>query len=220
MQIASQVFRISTAANACIYLKDDSMAYITKRFDYSDDSKVPQEDFCQLSSRTPESDGKNYKYNGSYEETGRIVRKYCKAYVVEMEKLYRLITFNYVFSNGDAHLKNFSLHESPYGDYVLTPAYDLVCSSMHFPEESRTALDLFDDYESPSYRQNGFYGRKDFLKLAEIYGIQKSRSESILTGYRDKAGDVIRVVDRSFLSNEAKNDYSRRFEDRLKAINS
>ena len=29
------------------------------------------------------------------------------------------------------------------GDHVLTPAYDLLCSSMNFPDESRTALDLF-----------------------------------------------------------------------------
>lgn len=220
MQIASQVFRISTAANACVYLKDDSMAYVTRRFDYRKGSKVSQEDFCQLSSRSPETHGKNYKYDGSYEELGRVLKSYCKAYIVEIEKLYRLITFNYVVSNGDAHLKNFSLHETPYGDQVLTPAYDLVCSSIHFPNESRTALNLFDDYESPSYRRNGFYRKEDFSMLAEMYGIQKSRASTILSSYGGKTTEVTEFINRSFLSDAAKVDYKRRFQDRLKAVDS
>ncbi|MFC1497470.1 HipA domain-containing protein [Verrucomicrobiota bacterium] len=220
MQIASQVFNISTAANACVFLKDKSMAYITKRFDYRGNTKLSQEDFCQLSSRSPESHGKNYKYDGSYEEVGRILQKFCKAHIVEIEKLYKLITFNYVFSNGDAHLKNFSLYQTPYDDYVLTPAYDLICSSMHFPNESRTALDLFDNYESPSYQRNGYYGKEDFIKLAEIYGIKQSRAANILASYGEKSVQVKDLIERSFLSDGAKEGYNRRYHDRLKAIDS
>ncbi len=218
MQIASQLFKMSTAANACVYLKDDSMAYITKRFDYRNGLKVAQEDFCQLSSRSPETHGRNYKYEGSYEELGQILKKYCKAYIVEIEKLFRLIVFNYVFSNGDAHFKNFSLQETPYGDYVLTPAYDLVCSSLHFPNESRTALDLFDDYESTFYEKNGFYGREDFLKLADMFGVQPSRAVKTLGCFAAERGGVTKLISRSFLSDKAKEDYQRRYHDRLKAI--
>jgi serine/threonine-protein kinase HipA len=218
MQIASQIFKIPAAANACIYLADGSMAYITRRFDYRGESKVAQEDFCQLLSRSSETHGPNYKYEGSYEEIGRILKEYCKAHVVEMEKLYSLITFNYVFSNGDAHLKNFSLHESPYGDYVMTPAYDLVCTSMHFPREGRTALDLFDEYESPSYLRNGYYGKEDFLVLAERYGIKEERAQRVLGSYPARKAEVENLIERSFLSDEAKSDYRGRFQDRLKAI--
>lgn len=218
MQIAYQVFKMSTAANACIYLEDDSMAYITKRFDYRNGVKVPQEDFCQLSSRSPETHGGNYKYEGSYEELGRILKKYCKAYIVEVEKLYRLIIFNYVFSNGDAHFKNFSMQETPYGDYVLTPAYDLVCSSLHFPNESRTALDLFDDYESHFYKTNGFYGKEDFLKLADMFGMQSTRAEKSLVDFIVATSRVTELIIRSFLSDKAKEDYERRYHDRIKAI--
>ncbi len=46
----------------------------------------------------------------------------------------------YVCSNGAAHLKNFSLFESAFGDYILTPAYDVLCTSLHFPEEAQTVL--------------------------------------------------------------------------------
>ena len=218
MQLAAQRFGIRTAANACLSLEDGSLAYVVKRFDRRDDRKIPQEDFCQLSARSPESHGKNYKYDGSYEETGRILSAHCGAYPVEVEKLFRLIVFNYVFSNGDAHLKNFSLHESPYGDYLLTPAYDLVCTSLHIPNESRTAIDLFDDFESAFYFQNGFYGAEDFLHLAELFGIQHRRAKDILLSFSKEHDSVIDLISRSFLSDDAKSDYRTRYEDRLSAI--
>ena len=43
---------------------------------------------------------------------GRILKRYCKAYPVEIEKLFVRIIFNYVVSNGDAHLKNFQLERA------------------------------------------------------------------------------------------------------------
>lgn len=219
MQIAGQLFRIPAAANACVYLADDSMAYVVKRFDRTKEGeKTQQEDFCQLSARSPESDGKNYKYDATYEELGRILRRYCRAYAVEIEKLFRLIVFNYVFSNGDAHLKNFSVHESPYSDYVLTPAYDLVSTSMHIPNESRTAMDLFDDFESDFYTQNGFYGATDFLHLAQLFEMPQSRAMKILLSFPEEHDRVIAFINMSFLSNDAKADYRARYEDRLLAI--
>lgn len=218
MQIASQVFRIPTAANACIYLADNSMAYIARRFDRRNGHKIAQEDFCQLSERSPESHGKNYKYESSYQEIGRLLKTYCRAYAIEIEKLFRLILFNYVFSNGDAHLKNFSMHESPYGDYVLTPAYDLICTSLHFPDESRTAMPLFDEYESSFFARNRFYGAEDFLHLADIYGIQPKRAERIVRSFHNERDNAMGLIERSFLSDEAKADYRNRLDDRLFAI--
>ena len=164
MQIAGQLFGIAVPPNACVELSDGEPAYLVKRFDRrADGTKIAQEDFCQLSGRSPDS-GKNYKYEGSYEDAGRLMKKYCPAYRTESEKLFRMICFNYIFSNGDAHLKNFSLQQTVQGDYLFTPAYDLLCTSMHLPNESRTALDLFDDFESNFFKQNGFYGRPDFIK--------------------------------------------------------
>jgi serine/threonine-protein kinase HipA len=218
MQIAAQVFGITTAVNAAIQFADGELAYVTRRFDRRDGRKIPQEDFCQLSNRSEQTRGKNYKYDGTYEEVGRILRQFCKAYPVEVEKLFARIAFNYVFSNGDAHLKNFSLYGSEFGDHILTPAYDLICTSLHFPEEGRTALDLFDSYESKHFRRNAFYGRSDFLHLAEVYGMNMARAERLLDQFQsreDAASDLIR---RSFLSETAKTDFLTRLGDRLQAI--
>lgn len=218
MQIASQVFGTAAAVNAVIRFADGELAYITRRFDRRNGVKIGQEDFCQLSNRTEETAGGNYKYDGSYEEVGRILKQFCKAYPVEIEKLFARIVFNYLFSNGDAHLRNFSLHESEFGDYILTPAYDLICTSLHFPEEGRTALDLFDTFETGSFRQNGFYKRPDFLKLAEFYGMNMARSERCLRQFADHETAVLRLVERSFLSEAARTDFVDRYRDRLRAI--
>lgn len=218
MQIASQVFGIAAAVNTCVRFADGELAYITRRFDRRGESKIGQEDFCQLSNRTEEMAGKNYKYDGSYEEVGRILKKYCKAYPVEVEKLFARIVFNYVFSNGDAHLKNFSLYESEFGDYILTPAYDLICTSLHFPEEARTALSLFDTFETESFRQNAFYRRPDFLKLAELYGMNMERAERFLDQFAEKKNGVLDLVGRSFLTDKSRADFTARFGDRMKAI--
>jgi len=218
MQIASQVFGVATAVNACIRFADGELAYITRRFDRRGGIKIGQEDFCQLSNRTEETAGKNYKYDGTYEEVGRILKQYCKAYPVEVEKLFARIVFNYVFSNGDAHLKNFSLFESEFGDYILTPAYDLICTSLHFPDEDRTALGLFDTFETESFREDAFYKRADFLKLAEFYGMNMGRAERHLNQFADNKDRVLDIIGTSFLSDQAKEDFRVRFADRLKTL--
>ena len=215
MQIASQVFGMTPAINACIAFADGEIAYITRRFDRRAGAKIGQEDFCQLSNRTEETAGRNYKYDGSYEEVGRILKQYCKAYPVEIEKLFSRIVFNYVLSNGDAHLKNFSLFESELGDYILPPAYDMICTSLHFPDEARTALDPF---ETPSFKENAFYRRVDFLKLAEFYGMNLERAERCLNHFATNQVRVTELVAQSFLSEQAKADFRFRFQDRLKAI--
>ncbi|MGM0556820.1 MAG: HipA domain-containing protein [Myxococcota bacterium] len=221
MQIAEQVYGIDTAANALIRLSDDELAYITRRFDRTRDGRrVAQEDFCQLMERTPEIDGRNYKYDASYEELGAALERYVAAYPVQIEKLFELIVFNYAVANGDAHLKNFSLQrQDEFGDYVLTPAYDLVCTKLHLPEEPRLALDLFADGEfSMGEKTHGFVTGGDFLELANRFGMVQGRAERVverMTANHDEARDL---VSRSFLSDEAKDIYLDILEDRRAAL--
>ena len=218
MQIAGQLFGIPIPPNACVELSDGEPAYLVKRFDrHADGTKIAQEDFCQLSNRSPET-GRNYKYEGSYEELGILLKKYCAAYKTEAEKLFRLICFNSIFSNGDAHLKNFSLVQTIHGDYLLSPAYDLLCTSMHLPNETRLALDLFDDFESDYFKANGFHGRPDFTELARRFGLPEKRSEMIMNSFPAQYDAVQNFISRSFMGNKAKADYSKRFTDRLRTL--
>ena len=63
MQIAKQVYGLHTAENALIFFKNNSPAYITKRFDVKDDgSKWGKEDFATLAGKTKDNSGANFKY--------------------------------------------------------------------------------------------------------------------------------------------------------------
>ena len=221
MQIAEQIYDIDTAANALIRLSDGQLAYITRRFDRTRDGRrIAQEDFCQLTERTPETDGSNYKYDASYEELGDALERYVAAYPVQVEELFKRIVFNYAIANGDAHLKYFSLQrQEDFGDYVLTPAYDLVCTKLHLPEEAKLALELFSENEySEGQKTHGFVTGGDFLELASRFGMVVGRAERIVDEMSDKRDVVIELVHRSFLYDAAKKAYVDIFEDRLRTL--
>lgn len=219
MQIAGQLCGIETAPNACVRMSDGEEAYLVKRFDYHGDEKIRQEDFAQLLSRSEETHGKNYKYDCSYEEAAGAIRRFCPAHRIEMPKFFRIVVFNYLFGNGDAHLKNFSMYETVNGDYVLTPAYDLLNTSLHIPSESPLALDLFSEgYYTPSFEALGFYSRADFEEFADRIGVHKKVAFDILDEFGELGNEVVNLVARSFLSDAAKEAYVTLFEDRRKAI--
>lgn len=63
------------------------------------------------------------------------MRDYLTTYTLDAPKLLKILVFNYLFSNGDAHIKNFSIIETPFGDYRLSPAYDLLNSRIHIDDK-------------------------------------------------------------------------------------
>ena len=110
--------------------------------DVSNGQKYSQEDFASLAGLTDANGGSDFKYsNLSYEECADIIRKYVKAAPVEILKYFRIVVFNYLTLNDDAHLKNFSLINRGDGEYHLTPAYDLINTSLHLSMPRIFALD-------------------------------------------------------------------------------
>jgi serine/threonine-protein kinase HipA len=216
MQLARQLFKITVPPNAIIHFSDNSSAYLVKRFDVkSDGSKYPQEDFAQIAQVSEETHGKNYKYDLSYEEIGLLIKRHIPTYAIELERFFRLILFNYIFSNGDAHVKNFSAMLTDEGDHVLTPAYDLLCTRIHSPGEADMALTLFKDRFTEAYDAQGFYTYDDFLEFGKVLGIKESRVVKIIEAFNGKEESVDRLVDASFLSNDLKVIYENTYKDKM-----
>jgi serine/threonine-protein kinase HipA len=221
MQIAEQIFNIKTAANAVIYFKDGQPAYITKRFDVMNDGrKYLQEDFAQLLSRSKQTHGETFKYEGDYEEIGNLIKRFVAASMPALERFFKLIVFNYILSNGDAHLKNFSLIRNEKGEYQLTPAYDLMSTVIHSPNESDTALTLYEsDMNSEFYQRYGFYGKPDFIELAKRLNIVEKRAERILSEFIDKKDAVIGLIQQSLLAEVVKQKYIANYMDKINRFN-
>lgn len=226
MQVAKQLFKLSTPPNAIIYFQDGSSAYLVRRFDVKPDARLPdgqsskfqQEDFAQIAQITEETHGKNYKYDLSYEEIGSLIRQHIPLYQVELEKFFRLVLFNYIFSNGDAHVKNFSAIQTETGDYVLTPVYDLLCTRIHTPGEADMALMLFKDKFSEAYDAIGFYTRYDFLLFGKTLGIKEHRVTRIINEFKTNSEEVSTLIDKSFLKTEIKALYKDFYQDKLKRL--
>ena len=221
MQIARQVFDIHTAENALIFFKNGDPAYITKRFDVAEDGKkIGKEDFATLAGKTAETAGPNFKYEYSYEEMAELVQRYIPAAMVELEKLFSLIVFNYLICNGDAHLKNYGVLETKQGDYILSPAYDLINTSLHVDDTAMALNDgLFkDEYSTESFEANAFYAYDDFYEFGLKIGLVESRVVKILNKFRANRKNVQSLTDRSFLNEEMKKAYMDSYLNKLKAL--
>jgi len=217
MQIARQVYGINTAENALIFFRDGTPAYITKRFDINlDGSKRGKEDFASLAGKTSDNAGANFKYDLSYEELGLLLQRFVPAWRIEIEKYFALVVFNFLFSNGDAHLKNFSLLETPNSDYILSPAYDLINTRLHV-DDTDFALKkgLFaDDFQSAKYRSRLHPAQEDFVELAKRIGVQEKRIEKLLAPFLMRQDRVESFVSRSFLNETSKKTYLANYRQR------
>ncbi|WPY99838.1 HipA domain-containing protein [Christiangramia sp. OXR-203] len=214
MQIARQVFDIETAENALIFFKNGAPAYITKRFDVkSDGIKKAKEDFASLAGKTPQTQGEHYKYEGNYLELFQLIKKFLPAYRVETPKLFKLMLFNYLFSNGDAHLKNFAILETPMGDHRLSPAYDLLNTRIHI-EDSDFALD---GGILPAHLvQTHVAGQ--FKVLAEHVGLSSKQLNSIMASLLNGSDQVDTLTMASFLDEKTKRNYLQAYQTRLKKL--
>jgi len=218
MQIARKAYRINTAENALVFFRDGTPAYITKRFDVkTDGTKWGKEDFATLAGKTREIAGENFKYSYSYQEAGFLLKKYVSAWRVEIEKYFSLLIFNYLFSNGDAHLKNFSLLESASGDYLLSPAYDLINTRLHV-DDSDFALEkgLFDDgYKSDFYRKCAHAGKSDFAELARRLEIPQNRTVKLLSPFLERNPVVETLINQSMLTEQNKRGYLMMYQQKM-----
>lgn len=217
MQIAAQVYGIQIAANGLCFTNDGQAVYITKRFDISaDGTKLPMEDFAVVVGRNEQTDGIHFKYSGSYEDIATALRKNVSAWMVDMERFFELVVFNYIYANGDDHLKNFSLIRQGQ-DYRLAPAYDLLNTNLHVNSDD-FALDggLSNNVEkSDVYDRTGHPCRLDFERFGNRIGLVKSRIKRVLDKYMQLPDTTIHLVEHSFLDDKMKRNYLRIVNERI-----
>ena len=218
MQIAKQVYKINTAENGLVFFANGEIAYITKRFDFdTNGNKVKQEDFSSLAQKTAQTHGKDFKYTGSYEDVAALLKTNVSAWQVEMTKLFTLVVFNYIFANGDAHLKNFSLQQSANGDYLLSPAYDLMNTSIHVQDEDfalHGGLIPQNEY-SDIYSQTGHPCKEDFIIFGNRIGVLPKKLNAIIETFSKESPLIEALISRSFLDERTKRMYRRSYQERL-----
>lgn len=218
MQIASQVYGIETAANGLCFFDNGEPAYITRRFDVHNRGKYKQEDFAALLGYSKDNAGANYKYDkASYEECAGIIHRYVKAALVDIQRFFRLILFNFVTSNDDAHLKNFSLIEYE-GEYRLSPAYDLVNTALQLREPRIFALDKGLFREGMAFSDTRTIRRTDFEEFGRRIGLPGKVVRKEIELFLSDQPLTYELLERSFLSEELKKQYRQTFDYRRRML--
>lgn len=220
MQLASQVYHIETAANALCFFRDGEAAYLCRRFDVAPDGqKYQQEDFASLAGLTKANGGSDFKYsNLSYEECADIIRKYVTAAPIEILKFFRIVVFNYLTLNDDAHLKNFSLISRGDGEYRLAPAYDLINTSLHLGEPRIFALDKGLFKEGMQLSDTRSVCRKDFEEFGRRIGLAERLVKRELDAFAAEHPLAEELISRSFLSESLKRSYRLSYNYRRKTL--
>ncbi|MEA2038857.1 MAG: HipA domain-containing protein [Thermodesulfobacteriota bacterium] len=204
MCIASS-YGIAVPSHGLIPLSDGRLAYLVKQFDrLEDESKLQQEDFQQLLQT-------NDKYKGSYEQIANVIRKYSNVPGLDLVELFERALLNYVVGNGDAHLKNFSLIKEENIGYHLSPVYDLVNSRLVLPEE-REEMCL-----SLQGKKNRL-SRKDFMKLAENFGLTNKQSANSMDRLNDIKPVFENMMEESFLNERLRDRFLEIYRKRMERI--
>lgn len=123
---------------------------------------------------------------------------------------------NYIYANGDAHLKNFSLIVKGQ-DYRLAPADDLLNTGIHISDDD-FGLDggLSPNIEkSDVMERTGHPCRLDFERFGLKIGLLKKRIDKILDSYMFLPDLTTQLISRSFLAEKMKRNYLRVVGERI-----
>lgn len=201
----AQIAKIKTVPFSLIRLKDNSLAYITRRIDRISYTKLPMEDLCQLTGRLTE-----HKYKGSHEQIAKAIVKYVSNTQFDVISFYEQIIFSFLTGNSDMHLKNFSLIQHPETGWHLAPAYDLLSTQL-----------ILDDTEELALTLNGKKSnlkRSDFEKAMLQVGINEKAIQNTFNRFYKVLNKWYDFVDNSFLPKKVQNDYKLLIENRAKRL--
>jgi serine/threonine-protein kinase HipA len=199
-------FAITTAECGLIPLEDGQPAFITKRMDRQENSKLHMEDMCQLTDRLTEQ-----KYRGSLEQVGKAIILHCDNALFDALRFFELTLYCFLTGNSDMHLKNFSLLHLPDGSIALSPAYDLLPTQLLLPEDTEdTALTL--------NGRKSRLGRNDFMKLAESLRLTEKQAMNTFSRFSSNLDAALELLGRGLCADDMKERYKELISSRARRL--
>ena len=196
MRLAATV-GIEVPVHGLVRSVDQSLTYCIKRVDRDGRSRIPQEDFAQLSGASRDT-----KYDSTMEKVAGVIDRFCTFPAIERVKLMERTLFSFLVGNEDMHLKNFSLVTRD-GKVELAPAYDFL----------NTTIALKNAREELALPLNGKKSRLTRRDVLEYFGRERLQiNDAVLIDVVSRFAKALPVwrelLGRSFLSDEAKLRYA------------
>lgn len=205
----AEVAHIRTARHTLIRLADGELGYLTLRMDRGKkNEKISMLDMCQLTNRLTE-----HKYYGTYQQLAETIKKYSSAPMLDVQRFWELVLFSWMTGNSDMHCKNFSLIDTGNGEYVLSPAYDLLAVLLADPADTEEMAMSF----SVGGKKSGF-DRNTFMTAFVESGISVARSEKMIEQMKTHLPEWKELISQSFLPEKMKLDYYSLLDKRSRAL--
>lgn len=203
----AELAKIKVVPHSLIRFSDGELCYITRRIDRtSKGEKLPMEDMCQLTERLTE-----HKYKGSYEQIAKTIQKYSSIPILDLVNYWEQVVFSWITGNADMHLKNFSLYSKYKGSYELTPAYDMLSTTLVMPEDTEE-LALTLNGKKRKLKKN------DFVTSMQASGLEEKVIENIFSKFLKVQDKWMDFIDASFLPEEIKERYKCIISEKMKVF--
>ena len=205
----ADVAHIRTARHTLIRLADGELGYLTLRMDRGKkNEKISMLDMCQLTNRLTE-----HKYYGTYQQLAETIKRYSSVPMLDVQRYWELVLFSWMTGNSDMHCKNFSLIDAGNGEYVLSPAYDLLAVLLADPADTEEMAMSF----SVGGEKSGF-DRNTFMTAFVESGISVARSEKMIEKMKTYLPKWKELISQSFLPEKMKVEYYRLLDKRNSAL--
>lgn len=203
----AELAKMQVVPHSLIRFADGELCYITRRIDRTaNGDKLPMEDMCQLTEKLTE-----HKYKGSYEQIAKAIQRFSSVPKLDMVNYWEQVVFSWITGNADMHLKNFSLYSKEQGEYVLTPAYDMLSTALVMPE----------DTEELALTLNGKkrkIKKADFVASMQASGLEEKVINNIFAKFAKAKDRWFAFIDQSFLTDEMKEAFKAIIAEKLSLL--
>lgn len=201
----ARVVKLRTADHTLYRLPNGRLAYITKRFDRTGGArpkKLAMEDMCQLTGKLTEQ-----KYRSSMERIATAIRQFSTQPDLDLATFFTLSLFAFATGNADMHLKNISLFSPRAGIITMTPAYDLLSTTLLIPGDG-------EEMALPLSGKKANLRRKDFDTFAALIKLNPQYQQAAYNQLGRALPSMRALINTSFLSEAQKANYLTLIEQR------
>lgn len=197
--------KIRTAHHTLIRLADGELGYLTLRMDRGKKGeKISMLDMCQLTNRLTE-----HKYYGTYQQLADTIKRYSSVPMLDVQRYWEMVLFSWMTGNSDMHCKNFSLIDAGGGEYVLSPAYDMLSVQLADPADTEEMAMSF----TVGGEKSGFNGNT-FITAFTQSGISAALAEKMVERMVAHIPQWKELISQSFLPDKMKRDYCSLLDER------
>jgi serine/threonine-protein kinase HipA len=175
--------------------------FVVERFDRTrlggEIVRQGQEDFCQALSVMPVA---KYEVDGGpgLKELFKTVATFSSSPLASLRQLLRVVLFNYLTGNCDAHAKNFSLlRDRQTGRLSLAPAYDLISTSFYGTTLLRSMAMSIGRHSTIDK-----IDEEDFSLFAEDAGIEYAAVTKEMASLRERMASALEELPQSLIDEE------------------